>query len=102
MVAEAGAGQRPELVAAAKEVAQIVADYTQKQLTTEEAQAKIKRDAALAVLQTDLEAAKFKINTEKEVSRLNTETARRVAEINRGVREKTKPPTKTNSNWSNK
>jgi hypothetical protein len=88
MVAEAGAGQRPELVAAAKEVAQIVADYTQKQLTTEEAQAKIKRDAALAVLQTDLEAAKFKINTEKEVSRLNTETARRVAEINRGVREK--------------
>ena len=88
MVAEAGAGQRPELVAAAKEVAQIVADYTQKQLSTEEEQAKIKRDAALAALQTDLEAAKFKINTEKEVSRLNTETARRVAEINRGVREK--------------
>jgi hypothetical protein len=88
MVAEAGAGQRPELAAAAKEVAQIVADYTQKQLTTEEEQAKIKRDAALAALQTDLEAAKFKINTEKEISRLNTETARRVAEINRGVREK--------------
>jgi hypothetical protein len=87
-VAEAGAGQRPELAAAAKEVAQIVADYTQKQLTTEEEQAKIKRDAALAALQTDLEAAKFKINTEKEISRLNTETARRVAEINRGVREK--------------
>lgn len=85
-IARAGVGLRPEAEQAAKEVAQLVATYSEQQLSAEEEAAKIKRNAALEVQKIDFEAANFKAQIEKEVSRLNIETARRVAEINEQVR----------------
>lgn len=85
-VAQAGVGERPEVEQAAKEVAQLVAQFTEQQLSAEEEAASIKRNAALEVQKIDSEAAQFKVNIEKEVSRLNIETARRVADINEQVR----------------
>jgi hypothetical protein len=85
-IAKAGVGERPEIEQTAKEVAQIVAQFSEQQLTAEEEAAKIKRDAALEVQKIDSDAAQLKVNIEKEVSRLNIETARKVAEINDQVR----------------
>lgn len=85
-IAKAGVGERPEIEQAAKEVAQIVAQFSEQQLSAEEEAARIKRDAALEVQKIDSDAAQLKVNIEKEVSRLNIETARRVAEINDQVR----------------
>jgi hypothetical protein len=85
-IARAGVGLRPEAEQAAKEVAQLVATYSEQQLSAEEEAAKIKRNAALEVQKIDFEAANFKAQIEKEVSKLNIETARRVAEINEQVR----------------
>jgi hypothetical protein len=85
-IAGAGAGERPEVEQAAKRAAEIVAQFTEGQVSAEEEAAKIKRDAALDARKFDYEAAQFKANIEQEVSRLNIETARRVAEINEQVR----------------
>lgn len=85
-IAQAGVGERPEIEQTAKEVAQLVAQFSEQQLSAEEEAAKIKRDAALEVQKIDSDAAQLKVNIEKEVSRLNIETARRVAEINDQVR----------------
>lgn len=85
-IAQAGVGERPEIEQTAKEVAQLVAQFSEQQLSTEEEAAKIKRDAALEVQKIDSDAAQLKVNIEKEVSRLNIETARKVAEINDQVR----------------
>jgi hypothetical protein len=85
-VALAGRGERSEVAGVAQEVAQIVADFTEQQLSAEEEAAKIKRDAALDARKFDFEAGQFKANIEKEVARLNIETARQVAGINEGVR----------------
>lgn len=85
-IANAGTGQRPEVEQAAKRAAEIVAQFTESQVSAEEEAAKIKRDAALDARKFDYEAAQFKANIEQEVSRLNIETARRVAEINEQVR----------------
>ena len=85
-VALAGRGERSEVAGVAQEVAQIVADFTEQQLSAEEQAAKIKRDAALDARKFDFEAGQFKANIEKEVARLNIETARQVAGINEGVR----------------
>jgi hypothetical protein len=85
IIAGAGAGQLPEVQSVAREVATIVADFTQSQLSAEEEAAKIKRKAALDARQLDFEAAKFKAGIEKEISRLNIETARQVANINEQV-----------------
>ncbi len=85
-IAKAGVGERPEIEQAAKEVAQIVAQFSEQQLSAEEEAARIKRDAALEAQKIDSDAAQLKVNIEKEVSRLNIETARRVAEINDQVR----------------
>jgi lambda family phage tail tape measure protein len=87
-VAQAGVGERPEVEQAAKEIAQIVAQFTEQQLSAEEEAASVKRNAALDVQKIDSEAAQFKANIEREVSRLNIETARRVADINEQVRRK--------------
>jgi lambda family phage tail tape measure protein len=70
----------------AKEVAQIVANFTEQQLSAEEEAAKIKRNAALDARKIDFEAGQFKANIEKEVAKLNIETARKVADINEGAR----------------
>jgi hypothetical protein len=87
-VALAGRGERSEVAGVAQEVAQIVADFTEQQLSAEEEAAKIKRDAALDARKFDFEAGQFKANIEKQVARLNIETARQVADINQGVRRK--------------
>lgn len=84
-VASAGTGQRPEAEQAAKEIAQLVAQFTEQQVSAEEEAASIKRNAALDVQKIDSEAAQFKAGIEKEVSRLNIDTARRVGEINEQV-----------------
>jgi len=84
-VASAGQGQRPEVEDAAKRAAQIVAQFTEQQLSAEEEAAQIKRNASLDALKFDTEAAEFKANIEKEISRLNIETARRVDDINLSV-----------------
>jgi hypothetical protein len=86
IVASAGRGERPEIEQAARNAAEIVARFTEDQLSAEEEAAKIKRDAALDSLKFDYQAAEFKASIEKEVSRLNIETARRVADINEQVR----------------
>lgn len=86
IIAGAGQGQRPEVEEAARRAAEIVAQFTEDQLSAEEEAAKIKRDAALDALKFDYQAAEFKASIEKEVSRLNVETARRVADINEQVR----------------
>ena len=86
IIASAGRGERPEVEEAARRAAEIVAAFTESQLSTEEEAAKIKRDAALDSLKFDYQAAEFKASIEKEVSRLNIETARRVADINEQVR----------------
>jgi lambda family phage tail tape measure protein len=85
-IALAGRGERSEVASVAKEVAQIVANFTEQQLSAEEEAAKIKRKAALDARKFDFEAAQFKANIEKEVAKLNIETARRVADINEGAR----------------
>jgi phage-related minor tail protein len=87
-IALAGRGERSEVASVAKEVAQIVADFTEQQLSAEEEAAKIKRNAALDARKFDFEAAQFKANIEKEVAKLNIETARKVADINEKVRSK--------------
>jgi phage-related minor tail protein len=87
-IALAGRGERSEVASVAKEVAQIVADFTEQQLSAEEEAAKIKRKAALDARKFDFEAAQFKANIEKEVAKLNIETARKVADINEKVRSK--------------
>ena len=86
IIAGAGQGQRPEVEEAARRAAEIVAQFTEDQLSAEQEAAKIKRDAALDALKFDYQAAEFKASIEKEVSRLNVETARRVADINEQVR----------------
>jgi predicted nucleic acid-binding protein len=87
-IALAGRGERSEVASVAKEVAQIVANFTEQQLSAEEEAAKIKRKAALDARKFDFEAAQFKANIEKEVAKLNIETARKVADINEKVRSK--------------
>jgi hypothetical protein len=86
LIAGAGRGERPEIEQAARNAAEIVAAFTEDQLSAEEEAAKIKRNAALDSLKFDYQAAEFKASIEKEVSRLNIETARRVADINEQVR----------------
>ena len=87
-IASAGTGQRTEAEQAAKEVARIIAQFSEQQLTAEESAAKIKRNAALEAQKIDADATQLKANIEKEISRLNIETARKVAEINDQVKRK--------------
>lgn len=84
-VAAAGAGQVDEIAGVSKEVAQLVATFTEQQLSAEEQAAKIKRDAALDARKFDYEALAFKVRVESEVAKLNINTARQVADINARV-----------------
>lgn len=87
-IAQAGVGQRPEIEQAAKEIAQLTAQFSEQQLSAEEEAARIKREASLEASKIDYEALNLKANIEKEVSNLNIETARKIATINQQVRQK--------------
>ena len=83
-------GNNPFRTRAFKDVAQQAAEaagsFLEQELSLAEQAAKLKRDAALDALRTDIEAAKFQADTAREVNKLNIDTAKRVAEINASIR----------------
>jgi lambda family phage tail tape measure protein len=70
----------------ARQAAEAAGSFLEQELSLAEQAAKLKRDAALDALRTDLEAAKFQADTAREVNKLNVDTAKRVAEINASIR----------------
>ena len=84
--ATAGAGLPTAARDVARQAAEAVSSFQEKELSLAEQAAKLKRDAALDALRTDIEAAKFQADTAREVSKLNVETAKKVAQFNESVR----------------
>jgi len=84
--ATAGAGLPTAARDVARQAAEAVGSFQEKELSLAEQAAKLKRDAALEALRTDIEAAKFQADTAREVSKLNIETAKKVAQFNESVR----------------
>jgi len=72
----------------AREAAEAAGTFAEKELSLAEQTAKLKRDAALDALRTDLEAAKFQADISREVNKLNIDTAKRIADLNDEVRKK--------------
>lgn len=84
--ATAGAGLSTAARDVARQTAEAVGSFQEQELAIAEQAAKLKRDAALEALRTDIEAAKFQADTAREVSKLNIETAKKVAQFNESVR----------------
>jgi len=84
----AGRGLPTEARNIARETAEAAGTFIERELSLAEQSAKIKRDAALEALRTDLEAAKFQADVSREVSKLNIDTAKKVADLNEDVRRK--------------
>ena len=70
----------------ANQAAEAASTLIEQELAVAEETAKLKRDAALDALRTDLEAAKFQADTAREVSKLNIDTTKRVADLNDTIR----------------
>ena len=68
------------------EAGSAIADYLQKELEIANDAAAIKRDAALEVNRIDIETERFKLQVATQLTRMEQDSAKRVADINKGVR----------------
>ena len=68
------------------EAGSAIADYLQKELEIANDAAAIKRDAALEVNRIDIETERFKLQVATQLTRMAQDSAKRVADINKGVR----------------
>ena len=68
------------------EAGSAIADYLQKELEIANDAAAIKRDAALEVNRIDVETERFKLQVATQLIRMEQDSAKRVADINKGVR----------------
>jgi len=68
------------------EAGSAIADYLQKELEIANDAAAIKRDAALEVNRIDIETERFKLQVATQLIRMEQDSAKRVADINKGVR----------------
>jgi len=68
------------------EAGSAIADYLQKELEIANDAAAIKRDAALEVQRLDIETERFKLQVATQLIRMEQDSAKRVSDINKGVR----------------